>query len=57
MKELEGELADKAKALKAAEKNELDLRRDQRRLKEEREAHQSQRTHHLQAMALHCLAV
>jgi hypothetical protein len=38
LKELEGELADKARALKSAEKNELDLRRDQRRLKEEREA-------------------
>jgi hypothetical protein len=49
LKELEGELADKAKALKAAEKNELDLRREQRRLKEDREAFELEATRKLDA--------
>jgi hypothetical protein len=48
---------DKARTLKAAEKNDFDRRGDRRRLKEEREPYQSRRTHQLQAMALHGPAV
>jgi hypothetical protein len=49
MKGLEDEVAEKTKALKSAEKNELDLRRDQRRLAEEREKFELEAERKLQA--------
>src|SRR5690606_10752354 len=49
MKDLEAQVAEKASALKTAQEQELALRREQRRLKEEREAFEIEMTRKLDA--------